>query len=87
MWARAFAGIFPGFFLAAGLVGAVSWLWPGPWQATLVPGLIAIFPVWISVIGAAFFFRDGKRAWAWLSVAALVAMGFLWLLQSMRLVE
>ena len=87
MWARALAGIFAGFFLSAGVVGIVSWLWPGPWQDTLVVGMIAFFPVWMCVIGSAFFFVNGKRAWAWISGAALLALGSLWLLQSMHWVE
>ncbi|MEO6103688.1 MAG: hypothetical protein ABIP44_08635 [Pseudoxanthomonas sp.] len=83
MWARASAGIFPGFLLAAGLVGWVSWLWPGPWQSTLVAGLIAFFPAWMAVIGASFFFANGKRAWAWLGAAGLFSVAGLWLLQAM----
>ena len=38
MWARASAGIVPGFFLSAALVGLASWMLPGPWQSTLVAG-------------------------------------------------
>ncbi|RZA05194.1 MAG: hypothetical protein EOP02_39700 [Proteobacteria bacterium] len=83
MWARAFAGVIPGFFVSAGLVGLGAWLWPGPWQATLVPALIAFFPVWIGIIGTAFFFPDGRRAWAWLCMAAIASMGGLWLVQAM----
>ena len=45
MWARATAGIVPGFFLSAALVGLVSWMLPGAWQSTIVAGLIAFFPV------------------------------------------
>ena len=64
MWARAFAGIVPGFLLSAGFVGLLTWSWPGPWQATLVPGVIAFFMVWIGVMASAFQFANGKRAWA-----------------------
>lgn len=82
MWARAGAGIMPGFFLAAALVGLLSWLWPGPWESTMVAGLVAFFPLWIGVICAAFRFSSGKRAWGWLSVLALSGLGLLWLLQT-----
>ncbi|MEO6519183.1 MAG: hypothetical protein ABIO17_09355 [Pseudoxanthomonas sp.] len=50
-------------------------------------GLIAFLPVWAGVIGATFFFAKGQRAWAWLSAAAVLTLGSLWLLQSMRWVE
>ncbi|MET0807826.1 MAG: hypothetical protein ABWX93_03615 [Pseudoxanthomonas sp.] len=87
MWARGLAGIFPGFLLSAGLVGVLSWLWPGPWQGTVVVGLIAFFLVWMCVIGSSFFFANGKRAWAWISGAALLLLGGLWLMQSLRWIE
>ena len=87
MWARATAGIFPGFFLSAALVGLVSWMLPGKWEATIVAGLIAFFPVWIGVIAASFKFANSKRAWAWLSALAVVAMGALWGLQSLAWVQ
>lgn len=84
MWSRALAGVFPGFLLSAGLVGLATWAWPGPWQATLVPAAIAIYPVWIGVIVAAFRFRSGTRAWAWLVGLAAASLGALWLLQSLH---
>ncbi len=87
MWSRALAGIVPGFFLAAALVGLCSWSLPGPWQATLVPALVAFFPAWMVVIGVGFFFRSGRQAWAWLGVAAIAATGLLWWLQSMEWVK
>src|SRR3546814_6402406 len=42
-----------GFFLAAALVGLVGWALPGPWQSTIVPGLVAFFPLWIGAAGTA----------------------------------
>jgi hypothetical protein len=83
MWSRALAGVLPGFFLSAALTGLVSWSWPGPWQATVVPAITAFFPVWMIVMGSSFLFTTGKRAWAWLGAAALVGMGALWALQAM----
>ena len=82
MWARASAGVLPGFFLAAAVVGLVGWLLPGRWESTLVVGLLAFFPLWIGVICAAFRFTSGKRAWGWLSAPALLGLGLLWLLQA-----
>lgn len=84
MWSRALAGVFPGFLLSAGIVGLASWAWPGPWQATLVPAAIAIYPVWIGVIVGAFQFRSARRAWAWLGGLAAATLGMLWLLQSLH---
>lgn len=84
MWTRALAGIVPGFFLSAGLVGLVSWLLPGPWQATLVGGMLAFFPVWMVVAAAAFGFRDGRRAWFWLGGSALLSLAALWAMQALR---
>lgn len=87
MWARATAGIFPGFLLSAALVGLVSWLLPGSWESTIVLGLIAFFPVWIAVIAASFKFASGKRAWTWLTALAGIALAALWGLQSMAWVQ
>ena len=81
MWGRATAGAVPGFLLAAGLVGLVCWCLPGPWQASLVGGMVAFFPLWVGVFCVAFLFRSGVAAWTWLSLAALAALGVLWLLQ------
>lgn len=82
MWLRASAGVGPGFFLAAGLLGLGSWLLPGSWQATIVPALIAFFPLWIGLICAALRFSSAARAWTWLTGLAILALGLLWLLQT-----
>lgn len=87
MWARAFAGIVPGFLLSAGLVGLFTWSLPGPWQRTIVPGIIGFFVVWIAVMAAVFQFANGKRAWAWLSGLAVLTLGALWLLQWLHWIE
>jgi hypothetical protein len=84
MWSRALAGVLPGFFLSAALVGLVSWSLPGPWQATLVPALVAFFPVWMVVMGGSFLFATGKRAWAWLGGTALAGLVALWTLQALE---
>ena len=81
MWARATAGIVPGFFLAAALVGLVGWLLPGSWEATMVAALVAFFPVWTGIFCASFRFASGTRAWGWLGALAVLGLGLLWLLQ------
>jgi len=81
MWARAIAGIVPGFFFSAGLIGLVCWALPGPWQGTLVPGVIALFPVWMGVIAGSFAFATARRAWAFWTLSAGALLGALWTLQ------
>jgi len=82
MWSRASAGLVAGFLLAAAVVGLVGWALPGPWQSTLVPGLVVFFPLWIGFAGAAFAFSSGRRAWLWLGGTALTGLGALWVLQA-----
>ena len=81
IWARASAGVVPGFFFAAALVGLVCWLLPGPWESTIVTGLLVFFPLWIGVICAALRFSTGTRAWGWLSGLAVSGLALLWWLQ------
>ncbi len=83
MWARVGAGVLPGFFLAAALVGLICWLLPGHWESTIVGGLLAFFPLWIGVACAAFRFPSAMHAWGWLSASALFGLGLLYLLQSL----
>ncbi len=83
MWSRASAGLVAGFFLSAALVGLVSWVLPGPWQSTIVPGLVAFFPLWIGAAGAAFGFSSGRRAWGWLGGLALAGFAALWALRAL----
>jgi hypothetical protein len=83
MWSRASAGLVAGFFLAAALVGLVGWVLPGPWQSTIVPGLVVFFPLWIGAAGVAFGFSSGRRAWGWLGGLALIGFGALWVLRAL----
>ncbi|HEL4298157.1 PEX28-32 family peroxisomal membrane protein [Stenotrophomonas sp. GD03930] len=81
MWARAFAGIFAGFFLAAAATGLVTWLPPGPWQNALVPALIAFVPLWMLAALWAFSFRRAGYAWLALAGSAVAGFGVLGLLR------
>ena len=83
MWSRALAGVVPGFFLAAALTGLVAWCSPGPWQHAIVASLIFFAPAWMLILGGAFLFADGPRAWSWLSVAAVLAFVLLWALKAL----
>ena len=87
MWGRATAGIVPGFFVPAAGIGLVSWLLPGPWQGTLVGGVLAFFPVWMGVMALAFAFRNGKRAWLAYVGAAGVGLLLLWGLRYLQWVH
>jgi hypothetical protein len=87
MWGRATAGILPGFLLSAGVVGLICWGLPGGWEETVVPGLIAFFPLWMGMIGASFMFASGKRAWLVLGALALLSLGALWALQALQWVR
>jgi hypothetical protein len=57
------------------------------WQRTLVPGLVAFFPIWIGVAIAAFFFANGRRAWYCLTLAAVAASALLWGLKALHWVQ
>lgn len=82
MWPRASAGVVAGFFLAAAVVGLISWSLPGAWESTIVPSLLAFFPLWIGLICAAMRCNTGRQAWAWFGALALSGLGLLWLLQA-----
>src|SRR3546814_16786992 len=83
MWSRAGAGLVAGFCLAAALVGLVGWALPGPWQSTIVPGLVAFFTLWIGAAGMAFGLGSGSRAWAWQGGLALACFALLWALRAL----
>lgn len=81
MWLRLGAGVLPGFFLATALVGLACWLPLGPWEAWLVPGLVAFFPVWLAIVCLSLRFASASRAWLWLGGLAVLGLGLLQLLQ------
>lgn len=81
MWGRASAGAVPGFFLAAAVTGLACWGWPGPWQSTLVLGMVVFFILWIAAASAAFAFANGVRAWVWYGSGAIAALALLGWLQ------
>lgn len=41
-----------------------------------------IAPVWATVLGLVFLFRDSLRAWLWLGLANVLAWGVLWALKA-----
>ncbi|WP_314107118.1 hypothetical protein [uncultured Stenotrophomonas sp.] len=81
MWARALAGLLAGFFVAAAAAGLITWVPSGPWQAVIVPSMVAFIPLWMLAALWAFSFRTGLRAWLWLGATAASGFGLLWLLR------
>ncbi|HSX59514.1 MAG TPA: hypothetical protein VLF18_04865 [Tahibacter sp.] len=86
MWGRALAGLVPGFFVSAGLIGLIGWSLPGPWQSALVGSIAGFFPLWTFVIAASFAFADARRAWLCWSVLAFASFAALALLRATALV-
>lgn len=81
MLGRCLAGVLLGLPLSMALVGLFVWFWPGSSQGVVVPALVAFFPVYTGVMGAAYLFRSASRAWAWLAAANVVAFALLWVAQ------
>lgn len=79
MLAKTFAGVLLGLPLSMALVATLIWVWPGGGEPVVIPLLVAFFPLWIGIMAAAFLFRSGARAWAWLAVANLAAFAALFL--------
>ncbi len=77
MIARCLAGVLLGFPLSAALIG---WLYALPGgQSALIVLLLLFFPLWLACMAAAYFFRNGTRAWLSLGAANLAAFVALWL--------
>lgn len=76
--AKTLAGTLLGFTLALGCAGLFSWLASD--MALTIRGQLAMWmmaPVWMGVLSGVYFFRSGKRAWAWLGGANLLVFGIL----------
>jgi hypothetical protein len=69
------AGIVCGFLLAIALSGLLARLAPGSLNdAPRAEAVMLSVPlVWTAVLSAAFVFRSGWRAWAWLGGASAIA--------------
>ncbi|WP_255988302.1 hypothetical protein [Chitinolyticbacter albus] len=81
MWSKVTAGAVLGLPLSAFAVGTVIYAWPGPWQHSMVVGLVFFFPLWMAVIAASPLFRSAGRAWLWLALASAAAFAALWLIK------
>lgn len=83
---KASAGLILGFGLALALTGI--WAWAGPGGVMDSSGktqlnMWVMAPVWTLTLSFCFFFRTGLRAWAWLSLANLIAFSILFLAKFM----
>jgi hypothetical protein len=77
-WSKTVAGTLLGFTLAIGCAGLFNGLAGG--MPLTVRGQLAMWltaPVWMGVLSGVYFFRNGKRAWAWLGGANLLVFGSL----------
>lgn len=75
---KTMAGTLLGFTLAIGCAGLFNWLAAD--MPITVRGQLAMWltaPVWMGVLSGVYFFRCGKRAWAWLGGANLLVFGLL----------
>lgn len=87
MGSRVLAGLVPGFFATAAIVGLICWGLPGPWPSTIVAGIIGFVPLWMGVLAASFAFASARRAHAVWSAMALAGFALLWLLRAQGWVE
>lgn len=75
---KTLAGALLGFTLAVGCSGLFSWAASG--LAMTIRGQLAMWlvaPVWMGVLSGVYFFRSGRRAWAWLGGANFLVFGIL----------
>lgn len=80
---KTLAAVVLGYTLAVALSGVVAWLTPGGLQGAgkIQFNMWMIAPLWATVLGFVYFFRDSLRAWLWLGLANVVAFALLWVLQ------
>ena len=81
---KTMAGTVLGYTLALALSGAIAWLTPGGLQGSgkIQFNMWMIAPLWATVLGFVYFFRDSLRAWLWLGAANMAAFAALWALSS-----
>lgn len=81
---KTLAGTVPGYTLAVALSGVIAWLTPGGLGGggKIQFNMWMIAPLWATVLGFVYLFRDSLRAWLWLGAANVVAFATLWALAS-----
>lgn len=79
------AGVVLGYTLSVALSGVIAGLTPGGFgggSGKIQFNMWMIAPLWASVLGFVYLFRDSLRAWLWLALANMAALGLLWTLKS-----
>ncbi|MFC4820816.1 hypothetical protein [Dokdonella ginsengisoli] len=78
------AGAVLGYALAVALSGVIALLTPGGFagEGKVQFTMWMIAPIWATVLGFVFLFRDSLRAWLWLGLATAAAFGLLWAMKS-----
>ncbi|MQP75091.1 hypothetical protein CQ393_04170 [Stenotrophomonas sp. MYb238] len=81
---KTMAGLVLGYALAVALSGVIALLTPGGLggEGKIQFNMWMIPPLWATVLGFVFLFRDGRRAWSWLGLATVAAFGLLWALKA-----
>ena len=77
---KTMAGFLLGFTLALALSGVIALLTPGGFvgQGKVQFTMWTIAPVWATVMGFVYLFRDSLRAWGWLGAANGLAWALVW---------
>ncbi len=77
MWAKSLAAGLLALPFTAAVIGPITLSWPGRLDTIALPWLLMAFPLWIGVMALVFSARSGRRAWAWMGGATVVAYGSL----------
>ena len=79
------AGVLLGYTLAVALSGVIAGLTPGGFEGgnKVQFNMWMIAPLWATVLGFVYLFRDSWRAWWWLALANVAAFGLLWAVRSL----
>ncbi|MFT3763793.1 MAG: hypothetical protein QM761_14525 [Pseudoxanthomonas sp.] len=77
---KTMAGVVLGYALAVALSGVIAGITPGGFagEGKVQFNMWMIAPVWATVLGFVYLFRDSLRAWLWLGLANAAAWGLLW---------
>ena len=81
---KTLAGVVLGYTLSIALSGVFAWLTPGALAGSgkIQFTMWVVAPVWATVLGFVYLFRDSLRAWLWLGLANAVAFAALWALST-----
>lgn len=77
---KTLAGAVLGYTLSVALSGVIALLTPGGLEGggKIQFNMWMIAPLWATVLGFVYLFRDSLRAWLWLGLANAFAFAVLW---------